>query len=99
MLSGIQLSMPEPGLARQVSKKLLNEPTDAVSEMIDGIIETNCCLNRIAGYNVVVRHDADAKRNDQVAVISGARHATPTRTRIAPRFFDACARRRCTCCT
>lgn len=73
------------GISRQVSKKLLNEPTDAVSEMIDGIIETNCCLNRIAGYNVVVRHDADAKRNDQVAVISGAARRAPFAARAPPR--------------
>lgn len=77
--------MPEPALlTRQVSKKLLNEPTDAVSEMIDGIIETNGCLNRIAGYNVVVRHDAEAKRNDQVAVISGARRAAPLAPPLHP---------------
>jgi hypothetical protein len=73
-----------PDLHKQVSKKLLNEPTDAVWQMIEGLVETNGSLNRIDGFNVVVRSDADVVKNDQVAVISGTRPLPTAR---------ACARR------
>jgi len=72
-----------PGLDRQSSKKLLNEPTDAVQQMIEGLVETTAGLNRIDGHNVVVRADIEAVRDQQVAIISGARSHTHARDRSA----------------
>ncbi|KAJ1624247.1 dhak subunit of dihydroxyacetone kinase [Pavlovales sp. CCMP2436] len=78
-----------PDLGKQVSKKLLNELTDAVWQMIDGLVETNCGLNRIEGHSVVVRADIDSVRDDQVAVISGSGHEPSHGGWIGPGMLSA----------
>lgn len=71
-----------PKLARRRST-LLNEPTDAVRQMLEGLIETNAGLNLIEGHNVIVRADIEAVRDEQVAIISGARAVPAARAQLS----------------
>ncbi|GGM54004.1 dihydroxyacetone kinase-like protein [Halarchaeum rubridurum] len=50
-------------------KKLINEPTDYVDEMLDGMVAAHPGLRRLDGTEVVVR--ADGPTADEVAVVSG----------------------------
>lgn len=52
-------------------KKFINSPEHVVSEMLDGLVVLDPRLKRLSGYNVLVRADAEAVRNQQVALISG----------------------------
>lgn len=52
-------------------KKLINRPADVVDEMLHGAIAMHANVARLSGLNVLLRADADAVRNRQVALISG----------------------------
>ncbi|HLH04589.1 MAG TPA: dihydroxyacetone kinase subunit DhaL [Bryobacteraceae bacterium] len=52
-------------------RKLINDPARIIDEMVDGLIALNPNLARLAEHYVVVRADADAVRDRQVALISG----------------------------
>jgi dihydroxyacetone kinase len=52
-------------------KKLINRPADVVSEMIDGLVALYPGLARLTDYNVIVRSDIDAVRDQQVGLVSG----------------------------
>jgi dihydroxyacetone kinase len=52
-------------------KKLINRPEMVVEEMIDGLVAALPGLARLPGHTVIVRADAAAARDRQVAVISG----------------------------
>lgn len=52
-------------------KKFINSPEHVVSEMVDGLVVLDPRLKRLSGYNVLVRADAEAVRDKQVALISG----------------------------
>lgn len=53
-------------------KKLINDPLQVVSEMIEGLVLADDRLARIAGHNVVLRHDHAAHAaSGKVALISG----------------------------
>ncbi len=52
-------------------KKLVNKPEHVVDEMLDGLLSIYPSLARLADYNVILRADAEAVRDRQVAVISG----------------------------
>jgi triose/dihydroxyacetone kinase / FAD-AMP lyase (cyclizing) len=52
-------------------KKLINRPADVVEEMLQGAIAMYANVARLSGRNVLLRADADAVRNQQIALISG----------------------------
>lgn len=52
-------------------KKLVNRPENAVGEMVEGMLALHPQLARLKGYNVLLRRDAGAVRDAQVALISG----------------------------
>ncbi len=52
-------------------KKLINKPEHVVDEMLDGLLAIYPSLARLADYNVILRADAEAVRDSQVALISG----------------------------
>src|SRR5947209_13886476 len=52
-------------------KKLINRPGQVLDEMLDGLLAVYPNLSRLSGYNVVLRSDFEARRDDQVAIISG----------------------------
>ncbi len=52
-------------------KKLINRPENVVVEMLEGLVAVYPGLARLPGRMVVVRADAAAAREHQVAVISG----------------------------
>ncbi len=52
-------------------KKLINRPDHVVVEMIEGLVAVYPGLSRLPGRNVIVRSDALAARERQVALISG----------------------------
>ncbi|GAV58959.1 Dak1 domain-containing protein/Dak2 domain-containing protein [Cephalotus follicularis] len=55
-------------------KKLLNNPSDVVTEFIEGLVETYPALQRLDGFpevKVVLRADVSGATYDKVAVISG----------------------------
>lgn len=53
-------------------KKLINDPLQVVSEMIEGLVLADDRLTRIAGENVVLRRDhAEHAASGKVALISG----------------------------
>lgn len=52
-------------------KKFINRPDRVVQEMLDGLVALQPGTARLAGHSVLVRADADAVRERQVAVISG----------------------------
>eukprot|EP00038_Savillea_parva_P012412 m.204500 g.204500 ORF g.204500 m.204500 type:complete len:607 (-) comp22552_c0_seq1:145-1965(-) len=56
-----------PGAA----KKFINNPTDVVDEMIEGVLATSPWLCKVAGHNVLVRKDIESVRERQVTLISG----------------------------
>jgi len=49
-------------------KKLINTPSNAVPECIEGLLATNSGLKKVEGFNVVVRSDIPT---DKVTLISG----------------------------
>lgn len=53
------------------AKKLINDPVDAVRQMLEGIVATTPGLALIEGHNVVVRSDAVGGRGGEVALIAG----------------------------
>ena len=52
-------------------KKLINDPANAVAEMVAGLVVVQPGLTRIAGRNVVLRADLPAPADRKVAIISG----------------------------
>ena len=52
-------------------KKFINRPEDVVEEMLQGMVMLHPGSARLPGHKVIVRADAEHKRNQQVAVISG----------------------------
>ena len=52
-------------------KKLINHPADVVEEMTQGLVAANPGLARLFHYTVLLRSDAAALRDRQVALISG----------------------------
>ncbi|WP_249690922.1 dihydroxyacetone kinase family protein [Stappia sp. WLB 29] len=52
-------------------KKLINDPANAVAEMVAGLVATQPGLTRIAGRNVVLRADLPVPEQRKVAIISG----------------------------
>lgn len=52
-------------------KKLINDPAAVVEEMLQGAIATYPNLMRLSEHNVLLRADAEAARERQVALISG----------------------------
>ncbi|XP_059640733.1 putative 3,4-dihydroxy-2-butanone kinase isoform X2 [Cornus florida] len=55
-------------------KKFINDPNDAVTEFIEGLVETYPGLQYLDGFpevKVVLRADVSSATNDKVAVISG----------------------------
>ena len=53
------------------SKKFLNNPEDAVSEMLDGVVLTTPGIARVAGHDVLVAEHQLRGKDDFVSVISG----------------------------
>lgn len=52
-------------------KKLINNPTRVVEEMVEGLAAIHPGLRRLAGESVLVRADADDARSRQVGLIAG----------------------------
>jgi len=52
-------------------KKFINRPEDVVEEMLQGLVVMNPNLTRLSGHKVILRADADAVRDRQIALISG----------------------------
>ena len=52
-------------------KKLINRPENVLPEMVEGFLALYPAVARLSHHNVVVRSDADAVRDRQVALISG----------------------------
>lgn len=52
-------------------KKLINDPTRVVEEMIEGLAAIHPGLRRLAGESVLVRADADQARHRLVGLIAG----------------------------
>jgi len=52
-------------------KKFINRPEDVVEEMLQGLAVINPNLVRLSGHKVILRADADAVRDRQIALISG----------------------------
>lgn len=52
-------------------KKLINRPEHVVDEMLEGLLAIYPALARLSNHNVILRADAEAVRNQQVALISG----------------------------
>ena len=52
-------------------KMLINRPEAVVEEMVEGLVALHPGLRRLPGRTVVVRADAEAVRDRQVALISG----------------------------
>ena len=52
-------------------KKLINQPADVVEEMLQGLSVLHPGSMRLLGHKVMVRADAAAVRDQQVAIISG----------------------------
>ena len=52
-------------------KKLINDPANAVAEMVAGLVAVQPGLTRIAGRNVVLRADLPSPADRKVALISG----------------------------
>lgn len=54
------------------SKKLINNPLDAVDEALDGIVAANPGLNLLKNHRVIIREDVDELRKaGKVTLISG----------------------------
>ncbi len=53
------------------AKKLINDPANAVREMLEGIVATTPDLALIEGHNVVVRASAVGGHHSEVALIAG----------------------------
>lgn len=62
---------PQRGTFGYAMKKFINRPEDVVEEMLQGLVMLHPGLALLPGYKVVVRSDAECKRNDLVAIISG----------------------------
>lgn len=55
-----------------MAKKLINRPEDAVEESVQGLLIAHpTSLARVEGLHVILRADAAAVKNTNVAVISG----------------------------
>ncbi len=54
-----------------MKNKIMNDPSEIVSEMIEGLLLTQGSLRRVGSLPVVVRHDIETIRHEKVAVISG----------------------------
>lgn len=52
-------------------KKLINRPEHVVEEMLEGLLAIYPALARLSNHNVILRVDAEAMRDEQVALISG----------------------------
>jgi dihydroxyacetone kinase len=52
-------------------KKFINRAEDVVEEMLQGIVVLQPGSVRLPGYKVLIRADAEASRDRQVAIISG----------------------------
>lgn len=44
------------------AKKFINNPEDAVSEMVDGVLLTTPGLRKLSGHTVLVRSDIEVVR-------------------------------------
>ncbi len=52
-------------------KKFVNHPEDVVEEMLQGLVVLHPGLERLSGHKVLIRKNAEAMRDRQVAVLSG----------------------------
>jgi triose/dihydroxyacetone kinase / FAD-AMP lyase (cyclizing) len=52
-------------------KKLINRPESVIAEMLEGIVVLDPDLAKLSGHNVLIRSNAAAARDRQVALISG----------------------------
>ena len=52
-------------------KKFINRPDNVVEEMLQGLAVLSPNVTRLSGHKVMIRADADAVRDRQVAIISG----------------------------
>lgn len=52
-------------------QKLINQPERVVEEMLDGLLALYPNISRLAGHKVLLRADAEDRRERQVALISG----------------------------
>ena len=52
-------------------KKLINDPGSVVPQMIAGLVAAYPNVRKLPGFNVLVRADADAVRDERVAIVSG----------------------------
>lgn len=52
-------------------KKFINQPENVVEEMLQGFAVLSPSVARLSGHKVMLRADADAVRDRQVAIISG----------------------------
>ena len=58
--------------AVRTSKKLINDPLNAVEEALEGIAATNPGLKRLKGHPVIIREDVEELKNaGKVTLISG----------------------------
>jgi len=55
-----------------MTKKLINEPSNCVQELIEGLLATTTGLKRVEGFNVVVRSDIKSVvEANKVTIVSG----------------------------
>jgi len=55
-----------------ISKKLVNNPTECVTESLQGYVATHAHLKLLKGYNIVVRTDfQQVKKENKVVIITG----------------------------
>eukprot|EP00111_Clytia_hemisphaerica_P016103 TCONS_00047659-protein len=59
-------------ISSTISKKLVNDPSQCVTESLQGFVMTNPDVKLLEGHNVVVRADlADFRESNKVALITG----------------------------
>lgn len=58
-------------MTRRTAKGLLNDPDEVVAQLVEGLLLQDSALARLEGLNVVLRRDAAALRDTQVALLSG----------------------------
>ena len=55
-----------------ISKKLVNDPVQCVTESLQGFVLTNADVKLLEGHNVVVRADLESfRKSGKVALITG----------------------------
>jgi triose/dihydroxyacetone kinase / FAD-AMP lyase (cyclizing) len=54
-----------------MAKKLVNDPSKAVEDAIEGLLLTNSSIARVGSLNIIVRADIATYRQTHVTLISG----------------------------